>query len=181
MIGMIFSALISTREWLASFPIFDKAFHSFAPVNVRCPKFLGLVVLVLSGLVCAEGQVIDLLDELFVTPLEGKAETDQPGALGDVDETPGTDHAAAQATHVDIAELIDLAGAHESRVESPTVVEIKLAGMRDDRGRMRRDPEVDGCLDAGRSTDEQILDAERRWMARLRNEARTFGAVAVSA
>src|SRR5437588_4229308 len=100
-------------------------------------------LVVLPGLVGTERQMLDALNKLLVAALECEAETHQPGALRDVDEAAGADHTAAQATDVDVAELIDLAGAHEGGVETATVVEVKLARVGNDRGGMRRDAKVD--------------------------------------
>src|SRR5438270_8869313 len=111
-------------------------------------------LVVLPGLVGAERQMLDALNKLLVAPLEREAERHQPRALRDVDEAAGTDDTAAQATDVDVAKLIDLAGAHEGGVETATVVEVKLARVGNDRGRVRRDAEVDATrwdspVDAG--------------------------------
>src|SRR5260370_21720881 len=53
--------------------------------------------------------------------------------------------APAEARDIDVPVLINLAGAHERGVEAAAIVEIKLAGVRDDRRRMRRDAEVDAA------------------------------------
>src|SRR5437588_11931641 len=87
--------------------------------------------------------MLDALVMRLVATLEGKAETRQPLALRDVHEAAGTDDTAAQATDVDVAKLIDLAGAHEGGVETATVVEVKLACVGNDRGGVRCNPEVD--------------------------------------
>jgi len=101
------------------------------------------LLLVLSRLLGAECQLVDAVDKLFVAALEREAKTNEPRALGDIDKSAGADDAAAQTRDIHVALAIDLAGAHERGIESPTVVEIKLAGMRDDRRRMRRDAEID--------------------------------------
>src|SRR5260370_38871250 len=53
--------------------------------------------------------------------------------------------APAEARDIDVPVLINLACAHERRVQAAATVEIKLAGVRDDRRRMRRDAEVDAA------------------------------------
>jgi hypothetical protein len=89
--------------------------------------------------------VINLRNELLVAAFEGEAETDQAGALRDVDETSGADDATAQPADVHIAVLINLAGTHEGGIQAPTVVEVELVRVRNDRRRMRGDAEVDAA------------------------------------
>src|SRR6267378_5477282 len=103
------------------------------------------VLIILSRLLGAERQVLDLVDELLTLAFERKAETDQPRALGDIDKAAGADHAATQTRNIHVALLIDLTGAHERSVETAAVVKIKLARVRDDRRRMCGDAEVDAA------------------------------------
>src|SRR5207237_1633143 len=99
-------------------------------------------------------QVVDAVHNLLVASLERKAKADRPGALRDVDESASPHDAATQPADVDVALAINLAGAHERGVQSSAVVEVKLRGMRNDRGRMGRDAKVDAtrrhaAVDAG--------------------------------
>src|SRR6267378_1264375 len=75
-----------------------------------------------SRLLGTECQLLDLIDKFFVPALERKTKTHEPRALCDIDKTAGADHASAQTAHVDVALLVDLTRAHESRIQSPTVV-----------------------------------------------------------
>lgn len=45
----VLPAVISTREWLTGFPVFEKSFRSFAPMSARRPRIIGGVVLALSA------------------------------------------------------------------------------------------------------------------------------------
>ena len=89
--------------------------------------------------------MLDLVDELLARAFERKTKTHESGALGYIDKAAGADHAAAETRHVHVAVAIDLAGPHERGVEAAAVVEIKLAGVRDDRRGMRCDPKVDAA------------------------------------
>src|ERR1700686_1516138 len=114
---------------------------------------------IFSRLLGTERQVVDLIDKFFVPALEREAETYKPCTLRDVDKAAGADHAPAQAAHVHIAFTVNLAGAHERRIQSPTVVKIELAGMRNDRSGVSRDAEVDA---AGRHPAvDSGLDSQR--------------------
>ena len=86
--------------------------------------------------------MLDAIDELFVAALERETKTDQLCALRNIDKSAGADDAAAEPTHVHVAVAIYLAGAHERRVQSPAVIEIKLTGMWNDRRGVRCDAEV---------------------------------------
>src|SRR5438874_12756355 len=86
--------------------------------------------------------MLDLVDELLTRAVERKTKTHESCALGYIDKAAGADHAAAETRHVHVAVAIDLAGPHERGVEAAAVVEIKLAGVRDDSRWIRRGAEV---------------------------------------
>src|SRR5260370_39018694 len=98
--------------------------------------------------------MLDLRDKFFTLAFERKAKTHEPGALGYIDKAAGANHAATQAGDIHVALTIDLAGSHERGFQSPAIVKIKLASVRDNRGRISRDAEVDAArrhaaVDAG--------------------------------
>src|SRR2546430_15332081 len=104
--------------------------------------------------------MLDLVDELLARAFERKTKTHESGALGYIDKAAGADHAAAQTRHVHVAVAIDLAGAHECGVEAAAVVEIKLAGVGNDRRWVRRDAEVDAA--GGDTAADARLDRPRK-------------------
>src|SRR6266851_7339486 len=101
------------------------------------------LLIIFSRLLGTERKMLDLRDKFFTLAFERKAKTHESCALGYIDKAAGADHAATETGDIHVALTIDLAGSHERGVQSPTVVKIKLASVRDNCGRIRRDAEVD--------------------------------------
>src|SRR5437762_11952677 len=123
--------------------------------------------------------MLDPVDELLASAFEGKTKTHEPRALGYIDKAAGADHAAHQTRDIHVAVAIDLARHHERGVETAAVVEIKLAGVRDDRGWIRRDAEVDAT--AGDAAVDARFDRQRNRVGEPRLGQRRADAVARNA
>src|SRR5512139_222699 len=118
----------------------------------------------LGGVLAAEGNLLDLLDELSLTALlfdlelavrhsnletaggEGPHENDSFRVLTDVDESAGPHEAGTEFAHVDIAILVHFRCSQEGDVEAAPVVEIKLVRLIEKSVDVRAGAEVESAV-----------------------------------